>query len=77
MDDSKKQTLGANSAADTTLSFEEAYRQLQDLVKKMENGTLPLADSVAAYEQAMKLKAYCEQLLKNAELKIEQLNPAN
>ncbi|MDR2268757.1 MAG: exodeoxyribonuclease VII small subunit [Rickettsiales bacterium] len=77
MDDSKKQTLSANSAADTTLSFEEAYRQLQDLVKKMENGTLPLADSVAAYEQAMKLKAYCEQLLKNAELKIEQLNPAN
>jgi exodeoxyribonuclease VII small subunit len=55
------------------LSFEEAYRQLQDLVKKMENGTLPLADSVAAYEQAAKLKNYCEQLLKAAETKIEQL----
>jgi exodeoxyribonuclease VII small subunit len=58
------------------LSFEEAYRQLADLVKKMENGTLPLADSVAAYEQAMKLKSYCDGLLKQAELKIEQLNPA-
>jgi exodeoxyribonuclease VII small subunit len=60
---------------DKELSFEEAYRQLADLVKKMEQGTLPLADSVAAYEQAMKLKTYCGQLLKNAELKIEQLNP--
>ena len=55
------------------LSFEEAYSQLTELVKKMESGQLPLADSVAAYEQGIKLKAYCEQLLKEAELKIETL----
>lgn len=55
------------------LSFEEAYKQLADLVKKMESGALPLADSVVAYEQAIKLKTYCEQLLKKAELKIEEL----
>ena len=56
------------------LSFEQALAQLQELVKKMESGALPLADSVAAYEQGMKLKAYLEQLLKEAELKIEKLN---
>ncbi len=55
------------------LSFEDAYKQLTELVKKMESGELPLADSVAAYEQGIKLKAYCEQLLKEAELKIETL----
>ncbi len=55
------------------LTFEEAYKQLVELVKKMESGELPLADSVAAYEQGVKLKAYCEQLLKEAELKIETL----
>lgn len=55
------------------LTFEEAYKQLTELVKKMESGELPLADSVAAYEQGIKLKAYCEQLLKEAELKIETL----
>ena len=55
------------------LSFEEAYKQLMELVNKMESGQLPLADSVAAYEQGVKLKAYCEQLLKEAELKIETL----
>ena len=54
-------------------SCEEAYKQLMELVKKMESGELPLADSVAAYEQGIKLKAYCEQLLKEAELKIETL----
>ena len=55
------------------LSFEEAYKQLTDLVKKMESGELPLDQSVAAYEQGIKLKAYCEQMLKEAELKIEEL----
>ncbi len=55
------------------LSFEDAYKQLMELVKKMEGGELPLAASVAAYEQGIKLKAYCEQLLKEAELKIETL----
>lgn len=59
------------------LSFEEAYKQLVELVKKMESGELPLADSVTAYEQGIKLKAYCEQLLKEAELKIETLKVAN
>ena len=55
------------------LTFEDAYKQLTELVKKMESGEMPLADSVAAYEQGIKLKAYCEQLLKEAELKIETL----
>ncbi len=57
------------------LSFEEAYKQLSELVKKMESGELPLSDSVSAYETGMKLKAYCEKLLKDAELKIETINP--
>ena len=59
------------------LSFEEAYKQLTELVKKMESGEMPLADSVAAYEQGIKLKAYCEQMLKEAELKIETLKISN
>ena len=63
---------GKNMASEK-LSFEEAYKQLTELVQKMESGELPLADSVAAYEQGIKLKAYCEQLLKEAELKIETL----
>ncbi len=57
----------------TTLSFEEAYKQLLEIVKKMESGELSLADSVAAYEQGTKLKAYCEQVLKDAELKISNI----
>ncbi len=67
-----RQTQG-NKMENQKPTFEEAYKQLMELVKKMESGELPLADSVAAYEQGIKLKAYCEQLLKEAELKIETL----
>lgn len=59
------------------LSFEDAYKQLTELVRKMESGELALAESVAAYEKGIKLKAYCEQMLKEAELKIEQLKITN
>jgi exodeoxyribonuclease VII small subunit len=63
--------------SNTDLSFEDAYKQLSDLVIKMEQGVLPLAETVAAYERATKLKAHCELLLKTAETKIEALPPAN
>ena len=62
-----------NKMDDKKLSFEEAYKQLTELVKKMEAGELSLEESVSAYEQGINLKAYCEQLLKEAELKIETL----
>lgn len=55
------------------LTFEDAYKELTELVKKMESGEMPLKESVAAYEKGIKLKSYCEQLLKEAELKIETL----
>ena len=68
---------GPAAGPDGILSFEQALVQLQELVKKMESGALPLADSVKAYEQGVKLKAYLEQVLKEAELKIEKLNIAD
>ncbi|MBN1282080.1 MAG: exodeoxyribonuclease VII small subunit [Alphaproteobacteria bacterium] len=61
------------STNETKLSFEEAYKQLTEIVKKMEDGSMPLAESVAAYEKGIKLKAYCEQVLKEAELKISTI----
>jgi len=55
------------------LSFEEAYRQLAEIVKKMEAGQMPLAESVAAYQTASELKKHLEKLLADAETKIEEL----
>ncbi len=57
---------------DTT--FEESLERLEDLIKAMENGDIPLADLVAKFEEGSKLLKHCQEELKNAELKIEKLN---
>ena len=59
------------------VSFEDAYRELTGLVKKMESGELSLEESVSVYERGIKLKQYCENLLKEAELKISVINPVS
>ena len=55
------------------LSFEEAMQKLETMVRELETGQTKLDDAVEVYEQAMMLKKFCEQKLKNAELKIEKI----
>lgn len=62
--------------ADTTdaaLPFEDAMQRLEAIVDNMESGEIPLADLLAKFEEGSRLLAACEQRLKAAELKIEQL----
>ena len=47
---------------------------LECLIQAMENGDTPLADLVAKFEEGSKLLNHCQAQLKEAELKIEQLN---
>jgi exodeoxyribonuclease VII small subunit len=65
------------STADPTtpneLSFEKAFAQLQELVKKLEGGTLPLEESLKAFEEGVRLTRHCQESLSAAELKVEQL----
>ena len=55
------------------LSFEEALTKLETIVRELEGGRIKLDDAVSAYEKAITLKKFCEERLKNAELKIEKL----
>lgn len=54
-------------------AFEDAMHRLETIVEAMEAGDVPLADLLAKYEEGSRLLAQCEQRLKAAELKIEQL----
>jgi exodeoxyribonuclease VII small subunit len=56
-----------------SLSFEEGFRRLEEMVEALENGGLPLAQASSIYEQGMALVQRCNQLLNEAELKITQL----
>lgn len=56
------------------LSFEDALAQLETIVRELEAGKIKLDDAVNAYEKATALKKFCEEKLKNAELKVEKIN---
>ena len=47
--------------------------RLEQIVEAMESGDVPLADLLAKFEEGTRLLAACEERLKAAELKIEQL----
>lgn len=55
------------------LSFEDALAKLESIVQELESGKIKLDDAVSAYEQATKLKHFCEERLNSARLKIEKL----
>ncbi|WP_339947406.1 exodeoxyribonuclease VII small subunit [uncultured Albimonas sp.] len=58
------------------LSFEDAMRELEQVVDRLESGDAPLDASIALYERGAKLKAHCEAKLKAAELKVAQIAEA-
>lgn len=57
----------------TGLKFEAALAELEQLVRSMEDGRLPLEESIAAYRRGSALLNHCQQLLQDAEQKIQVL----
>lgn len=55
------------------LSFEKAIEELESIVKRLEEGKVPLEESVAIYERGEVLKRRCEELLRQAEARVEKI----
>ncbi len=60
-----------------TLSFENALKELETSVKQLEEGSLPLDESIEIFEKGMLLSKHCEEKLKEASLKIEKITLKN
>lgn len=54
-------------------SFEEALKELEGIVKKLESGEAKLEESLGLFERGVKLSRFCSQKLEEAEKKIEML----
>ncbi len=66
--------MAENSAPEiSSLSFEAALAELEQIVAKLESGQAPLQQSIKIYERGQALKAHCEKLLEAAEAKIEKI----
>ena len=55
------------------LTFEQAFAELEESVRKLESADLSLEDSLALYERGQTLATYCAKLLDEAELKVQQV----
>jgi exodeoxyribonuclease VII small subunit len=62
-----------DTAAAPQPNFEDALRELEDIVRKLESGDLSLDDSIRLYERGQALKRSCESRLADARMRIEQI----
>jgi exodeoxyribonuclease VII small subunit len=56
-----------------TLTFEKALAELEQIVQKLERGDVVLEESVTIYERGEALKRRCEELLRQAEARVEKI----
>jgi exodeoxyribonuclease VII small subunit len=56
------------------LTFEQAIHQLKDIVTRIEQGEIPLQDSLEQYEKGMALIKHCRTILQKAEKRIEKIS---
>ena len=55
------------------MDFEEAFKNLEEIVNRLEDGRVGLEDSINIYSQGMQLKRHCEGKLTNAREHIEKI----
>jgi exodeoxyribonuclease VII small subunit len=71
---SGKRNMAENTQLDVKkLSFERAIEELESIVKRLEDGKVPLEESVAIYERGEALKRRCEELLRQAEARVDKI----
>ena len=58
------------------MSFEEAMKELEATVGKLEHGDATLEESIALYERGAALRAHCDAVLRRAEERVEKITLA-
>ncbi len=61
------------AAKKNPLSFEDSLSRLDEIVRHLEKGDLPLSESLALYEEGTALIASCSKMLDDAEQKVVKL----
>ena len=58
------------------MSFEVAMAELEDVVRRLESGTVALEESIALYERGAALKKHCDDRLRAAEERVDLIRAA-
>ncbi|MDN6318996.1 MAG: exodeoxyribonuclease VII small subunit [Marinobacter sp.] len=65
--------MAGQQDATSIADFEKSLDELETLVRNLEQGELSLEQSLSAFERGVKLTRACQQTLKSAEQRVEQL----
>lgn len=57
-----------------SLTYEEAYAELEQLVQRLEAGQQPLDEAIRLFERGQALIRHCQALLDQAELRVRELD---
>lgn len=63
----------SKSAENKDMKFDEALLRLEEIAKELESGDRGLEESIAVYEEGVRLSKFCQKKLEEAERKIEML----
>ncbi len=55
------------------MSFEDALKELEEIVRKIETGEINLDEAIKAYERGAALKKHCDSKLKEAQEKVSKI----
>ena len=56
------------------ITFEQAIEELENIINRLEEGDVPLDETINLYEKGSELKDFCEKKLQSAEVKIKKIN---
>jgi len=66
-----------NDKTDASPDFEKALAELEELVRKLESGTLSLDESLTEFRKGVDLTRHCQAVLDRAQQSVEQLLDAD
>ena len=66
-------SMSATDPAITAMSFEEALRALEEIVRKLESGEVPLDETITLYERGEVLRKHCQTRLDAAQARIDKI----
>ena len=63
-----------SSNKEENITFEQAIEELETIINRLEEGDVPLDETINLYEKGSELKDFCEKKLQSAEVKIQKIN---
>jgi exodeoxyribonuclease VII small subunit len=55
------------------MSFEEAQERIEEIIEGLEEGNLPLKESIAKFKEAAELLKFCNKEIKDVEMDIQKI----